>query len=221
MPRPRTGASGILPRFQKPEALTVLDVRPYSWEEQLTAAWLQGLINRVKPRIYLVHDDVADRKWLDWCRRNNGIRSREARSFGELLRAYAAEVDGYAVCHEEMIHGGVHQSLSRHSRLLGRAGRPGALGALAGADRRSGVDEEACPAGPVRGERPQDKGGRKRRGGLIGRAARLLDPPDYVASPVCDKERHPVSRDPDGGVETGNRAAAIDLTTGHDRGRGT
>ncbi len=34
----RVGASGIFPLFDKPDALTVLDVRPYTWEEQLTAA---------------------------------------------------------------------------------------------------------------------------------------------------------------------------------------
>ena len=50
----RVGASGIFPLFEKPEALTVLDVRPYSWEEQLTAACLQGLVNRDAPTLYVL-----------------------------------------------------------------------------------------------------------------------------------------------------------------------
>ncbi len=121
----RVGVSGIFPLFAMPEALTVLDVRPYGWEEQLTAACLQGLVNRAKPRIYLVHDDVNDRKWLDWYRRTYGIRSRELASFGDLLRAYAGEVDGYAVCHEEMIHtmniaqtwGSLHNAVAATPRI--------------------------------------------------------------------------------------------------------
>jgi hypothetical protein len=121
----RVGASGIFPLFEKPEALTVLDVRPYSWEEQLTAACLQGLVNRVKPRIYLVHEDVSDRKWLDWYRKTYAIRNKELRTFDDLLRAFTQEVDGFAVCHEEMIHtmnlaqtwGSLHNAVAATPRI--------------------------------------------------------------------------------------------------------
>ena len=123
----RVGSSGIFPIFERPESLTVLDVRPYSWEEQLAAACIQGLVNREKPRIYLVHDDVADRKWLDWYRKTYGIRSREVAAFPDLVKAYAGELAGYAVCHEEMIHtmnlaqtwGSLHNAVAATPRVAG------------------------------------------------------------------------------------------------------
>jgi hypothetical protein len=104
MPLTKTGASGIFPIFERTERLTVLDARPYSWEEQLTAACIQGLVNREKPRIFLVHDDVADRRWLDIYRRDHGVKHREIGTFGGLVKQFAGELDGYVLCHEEMVH---------------------------------------------------------------------------------------------------------------------
>ena len=98
------GVSGIFPLFDRPEVLTVLDVRPYSWEEQLTAACLQGLINRTRPRVYLIYDDVVDRRWLEIYKTDHGIPHRELATFQDLVREYASELYGFAVCHEEMAH---------------------------------------------------------------------------------------------------------------------
>jgi hypothetical protein len=121
----RLGASGIFPIFAKPQNLTVLDARPYSWEEQLTAACLQGLINRERPRIYLVHDDQSDRKWLDWYEKTYEISYEEVEGFDDLLAKYAKKVGGYVVCHEEMIHtmnlaqtwGSLHNAVAATPRI--------------------------------------------------------------------------------------------------------
>lgn len=133
MPLAKTGASGIFPIFPRAESLTVLDVRPYSWEEQLAAAGIQGLVNREKPRIFLVYDDVVDRKWLDIYRRDHGVKHREIATFRDLVKLYAGELDGYVLCHEEMVHtlnvaqtwGSLHNAVPATARigtLLGEFG---------------------------------------------------------------------------------------------------
>ena len=80
MPHMKTTASGIFPVFKPVRALTVLDARPYSWEEQFTLVCLQGLVNRKEPRIFLVFNDHDDRKWLEIYRKTYGLRQRKRRT---------------------------------------------------------------------------------------------------------------------------------------------
>jgi hypothetical protein len=135
MPHMKTTASGIFPVFKPVKALTVLDARPYSWEEQFTLACLQGLVNRKEPRIFLVFNDHDDRKWLDIYRKTYGIKAKEAKNVDALLAQYAGEAKGTVLFHEEMIHtmnvaqtwGSVHEALPATPRIaeaLGRLGLP-------------------------------------------------------------------------------------------------
>ncbi len=76
LPRPRVYANVTLPRPPRPyptlqpkmpppaRHLYVADVRHLSSEERLLLASLQGLVNRSRPRIYLVSDDT-DPFWLN------------------------------------------------------------------------------------------------------------------------------------------------------------
>ena len=135
MPHMKTTASGIFPVFKPVKALTVLDARPYSWEEQFTLVCLQGLVNRKEPRIFLVFNDHDDRKWLDIYRKTYGIKAKEAKNVDALLAQYALEAKGAVLFHEEMIHtmnvaqtwGSVHDALPATPRIaeaLGRLGLP-------------------------------------------------------------------------------------------------
>ncbi len=62
------------------------------------AATAQGLLNRQRPRVFLLWHDHA-RRWLEWDKRRFGIATREA-DITELLRAAAAEADGYVLWDE-------------------------------------------------------------------------------------------------------------------------
>jgi hypothetical protein len=53
----------MLPEFQRPEQLTVYDVRKAPYEVQLSVATVVGVINRLRPRIYLLSRD-NDAFWL-------------------------------------------------------------------------------------------------------------------------------------------------------------
>jgi hypothetical protein len=97
--------AGIFPRFERPRALTVLDARPYAWDEQLALACLQGLVNRTEPRLYLVYDDVFDRKWPEIYKQQYRLRYEEARGLEEVFERFAREIGGVALYDEEMIHG--------------------------------------------------------------------------------------------------------------------
>jgi len=94
----------IFPAFKKPEGLKVLDVRPYSWHERITITCAQGLINRVKPRVYLVFDDHVDRLWLSIYRERYGVKHEEVNNPYELLSFFKNEIYGFVVYDEEMLH---------------------------------------------------------------------------------------------------------------------
>jgi hypothetical protein len=96
--------SGIFPTFAQPKSLHVLDIRPYTWDEQLTATCLQGLINRTEPRIYLVFDDYVDRLWLSIYKDRYGIEYNEVDDLYELISNFARELNGYVIYDKEMLH---------------------------------------------------------------------------------------------------------------------
>ena len=94
----------IFPAFKKPGKLRVLDARPYSWHEQMTMACAQGLINRVKPRVYLVFDDYVDRLWLSIYGRRYRVKHEEVNDLYELLFSFRKEISGFVVYDEGMLH---------------------------------------------------------------------------------------------------------------------
>lgn len=96
--------SEIFPLFDEPRSLTVVDVHPYSWDEQMSMVCTQGLVNRIKPRIYLLFDDYVDRLWLSIHGERYGITYTEARDLFEVIRSYADELDGFVVYDDEMLH---------------------------------------------------------------------------------------------------------------------
>jgi hypothetical protein len=96
--------AGIFPAFARPRALTVVDARPYAWDEQLALVCLQGLVNRREPRLYLVFDDFIDRQWPRIYRERYGLRSREARGLEEAFARHAREVRGVVLYDEANIH---------------------------------------------------------------------------------------------------------------------
>src|SRR5947209_5794442 len=53
----------LAPAFQKPEKLTIYNVRGASMEVMLSAATMAGLINRPQPQVYLIFNDDDD-FWL-------------------------------------------------------------------------------------------------------------------------------------------------------------
>ncbi|MEM2087209.1 MAG: GxGYxYP family putative glycoside hydrolase [Thermoproteota archaeon] len=94
----------IFPPFNKPGKLKVLDVRPYSWHEQMTITCAQGLINRVRPRVYLVFDDYVDRLWLSIYMKRYGVKHGEVNSLYELLSSFKKEISGFVVYDDNMLH---------------------------------------------------------------------------------------------------------------------
>ena len=53
-------------------AFRMEELTSFSWDMRLTLSCLQGLVNRSKPRLYLVHD-YYDELWLDWLRERGDV----------------------------------------------------------------------------------------------------------------------------------------------------
>jgi hypothetical protein len=60
------------PPARKLCAFRMEELTSFSWDMRLTLTCLQGLVNRSKPRLYLVHD-YYDELWLDWLRERGDI----------------------------------------------------------------------------------------------------------------------------------------------------
>jgi hypothetical protein len=96
--------SSLFPVFNEPKSLTVLDIRPCSWDEQLTMTCIQGLINREEPRIYLVFDDYVDRLWLPIYRERYGVAFSESKNLLEIVSLFADELKSFVVYDAKMLH---------------------------------------------------------------------------------------------------------------------
>jgi len=99
-----TKKSRIFPSFKEPRFLEVLDIRPYSWDEQITMVCIQGLVNRIKPRIYLIFDDYIDRLWLTIYNKRYGLKFKEAKHFNEIISSFSDQLNGYVVYDDKMLH---------------------------------------------------------------------------------------------------------------------
>jgi len=86
------------------ERWTVLDVSSASQGERLLAVSIQGLVNRTRPSVYLIHDRY-DREWLDWLRAN-GLTGEPERlgDLGDLLSRFRDRLRGAVVTDERWIN---------------------------------------------------------------------------------------------------------------------
>jgi hypothetical protein len=63
-----------LPRFAEPKRLEVVDITGLPGEEKLLLGTLQGLVNRRRPRVYLIGDDAANGEGRTTWLRDLGVR---------------------------------------------------------------------------------------------------------------------------------------------------
>jgi len=94
----------IFPKFKEPKSLAVFDLRGCSWDEQMTITCIQGLVNRVEPRIYLIFDDHVDRLWLHIYNERYGITNKEVKTILEMISYFADEIQGFVIYDDRMLH---------------------------------------------------------------------------------------------------------------------
>ncbi len=86
---------GVLPRALQPERkLAVVDVSRLRFEEKLAALCLQGLVNRQRPRVYVVGFQGTDQMWLDWLKEGGYIDEAERIDFQQLWRRFGSIARG-------------------------------------------------------------------------------------------------------------------------------
>jgi hypothetical protein len=92
-------ADSMFPRFQAPERLAVYDVSRASNEVQLALATLVGLINRPRPRVYMLYRD-DDETWLQHVPASIEQQRATASNdtvLDELLQNYRTSVKGMII----------------------------------------------------------------------------------------------------------------------------
>lgn len=86
----------VLPTFASARHLQVVDVRGVPGREQMLFTTLQGLLNRQRPRIYLIQTPPEDERGRIWLRHLD-VPSSALESPWQLLERYAHEVRGTIV----------------------------------------------------------------------------------------------------------------------------
>jgi GxGYxYP putative glycoside hydrolase C-terminal domain/GxGYxY sequence motif in domain of unknown function N-terminal len=87
-----------LPTFATARHLDIADVEPLAGDEQLLFNTLEGIVNRVEPRIYLLWGaDEGKRTWLDTLRGEYGVATTDVPSAWSLLTAYRPSIAGMIV----------------------------------------------------------------------------------------------------------------------------
>lgn len=104
---PETGQSGItwpedqaLPSFAEATRLTVANIATVADPEKVLFGTLQGIVNRVQPRIYL--EDPRDEGPYTWLNDGLGLAWEEVDDPWMLLDAFGAEVAGIVVTDPEI-----------------------------------------------------------------------------------------------------------------------
>lgn len=97
-PAPAAGmswpAGQVLPRFAAPTELVTADLSAHSPADQLTLVTLQGIVNRTRPRIYLLADVTEGRAtWLP----DTGVPYSGPVPLADLVAAYRSEITGAVV----------------------------------------------------------------------------------------------------------------------------
>jgi hypothetical protein len=72
-------------------AFRVGDITSRAWDIELTLACLQGIVNRSKPRLYLVYDHY-DELWLEWLHKRGDIDGVRWIDIGEVFGRFLPEV---------------------------------------------------------------------------------------------------------------------------------
>jgi len=76
-----------------PDTLFVIDLRGDRRESWFPFLSLQGIVNRVKPRIYLIFDK-EDKEWLDWLERQKLVYKTLILSKKEAFKKFRKEIKG-------------------------------------------------------------------------------------------------------------------------------
>ena len=84
----------VLPTFPRPTHLDVADVHALSGDDQALLGTLQGIVNRVEPRLYfLFGDDGSDAAWLTTL----GLPTTRHDDPMSLVEAYRSAISGAIV----------------------------------------------------------------------------------------------------------------------------
>jgi hypothetical protein len=77
-------------------ALRLEELTSFAWDMRLTLSCLQGIANRLQPRLYLLHDRY-DELWLDWLRERGDVDAIEWLEVGQVFERHLAGVAGLYV----------------------------------------------------------------------------------------------------------------------------
>jgi len=96
---PQAGAAREKPQVcpkSAPPAKTLVVFRPgeistRAWDVSLTVSCLQGIVNRVAPRLYLIHDRY-DELWLEWLRERGDVQDIRPVGIAELFEQFLPAV---------------------------------------------------------------------------------------------------------------------------------
>jgi hypothetical protein len=92
----------FFPQLPPPKRLQgVRLTKDHSWEEWTLLTCLQGLVNRVEPRIFFLNDDY-DALWLSYYAETYGIATDSATT-DAVLEQHAGEISGYIVYDDAML----------------------------------------------------------------------------------------------------------------------
>ena len=90
------GTTTVCPKSKTPAptltAFRMGEVGTLAWDISLTLSCLQGIVNRRRPRLYLVHDSY-DELWLQWLQERGDVREVRWVDTGELFAQFLPEVD--------------------------------------------------------------------------------------------------------------------------------
>jgi hypothetical protein len=78
------------PPARKLYAFRMEELTSFSWDMRLTLTCLQGLVNRSKPCLYLVHD-YYDELWLDWLRERGDVDEVKWLEMAEVFEFFLPE----------------------------------------------------------------------------------------------------------------------------------
>ncbi len=72
-------------------ALRLEELTSFNWDMRLTLTCLQGIVNRSRPRLYLVQDHY-DELWLDWLRERGDVDEVKWLDVGDVFERFLPEV---------------------------------------------------------------------------------------------------------------------------------
>lgn len=78
------------PPARKLYAFRMEELTSFNWDMRLSLTCLQGIVNRSKPRLYLVHD-YYDELWLDWLRERGDVDEVKWLDVGEVFELFLPE----------------------------------------------------------------------------------------------------------------------------------